>query len=246
MNLIVSILVGAILSLLLNYLADVLPATRRFSRPVCRNCNHPFSVTEYLFSFRCPECKYSPGMRYWLTLLLSMAATVALAFFPMNPFSFWQSLPLVAFLGLVLIIDIEHRAVLVETDIVGIVLGIIYGLALHKPLEVFLGGLAAAGAMLVLFYGGMLFNRVIGKVRKQEIEEVALGFGDVIVCGYLGLMVGLSHVLGLLMTTIILGGLFAIIYILVKLLTRKYSAFTAIPYVPFMILAFFFLFYSPF
>jgi hypothetical protein len=246
MNLILYVVIGALISLLLNYLADVLPATRRFSRPVCKKCGHPFTAYQYLISFRCPECKTRPGLRYWLTLILSIVIVILLYYFPMKPLTFWQSLPLVAFLGLVMIIDIEHRAVLFETDIVGLVLGIIYGLLLHKPLEALLGGLAGAGTMLFLYYGGILFNRVVGKIRHQEIEEVALGFGDVIVCGYLGLIVGIRSVLGFILLTILLSGVFAIFYVLIKLLAKKYSAFTAIPYVPFMILAMIFLFYSPF
>lgn len=246
MKIIYFVVLGAVISFVLNYLADVLPATRRLSRPHCRNCGHPFTVYEYLISFRCPQCKTRPGARYWMVLVLSIVITVALAFFPMKPLNFWLSLPLIAFLGLIMIIDIEHRAVLLETDVVGLVFGIVYGLILHKPLEALLGGLIAAGVMLALFYGGVLFNRMVGRIRKQEVEEVAFGLGDVIVSGYLGLIVGLKSVAGFLLLSVIFGGVFALFYLLVKLLSRKYSAFSAIPYVPFMILAMVFLFYSPF
>ena len=245
MNLILFIVIGALVGLLLNYLADVLPETRRLSMPTCRMCRKTHTLKSYLFSFNCPECKAKPGVRYWITLLLGMVISVLLALFPMQPFTYWQSLPLVVFLSLVLIIDIEHHAVLFETDFVGLALGIIYGFSLHKPLEALLGGIAGAGAMLLLYFGGMLFNRVLGKIRNQEIEEVALGFGDVIVCGYLGLIAGIQHVSGFLLLTVIYSGIFALLFVICKLVIRKYSAFTAIAYVPFMVVALFTLFYLP-
>lgn len=245
MNLVLYIVVGALVSLLLNYLADVLPATRRLSMPECRKCGKAHTLQSYLFSFHCPVCEAKPGLRYWITLFLGMLISVLLALFPLQPFTYWQSLPLVTFLSLVLIIDIEHHAVLFETDFVGLALGILYGLALHKPLESLLGGIVGAGAMLLLYFGGILFNRVLGKIRNQEIEEVALGFGDVIVCGYLGLIAGIQHVAGFLLLTVIFSGIFALLFVISKLIIRKYSAFTAIAYVPFMVLALIALFYLP-
>jgi prepilin signal peptidase PulO-like enzyme (type II secretory pathway) len=98
---------------------------------------------------------------------------------------------------------------------------------------------------LLLYFGGILFNRVVSKIRKQQIEEIALGFGDVIVCGYLGFIAGFSHIAGFLLLTIILSGVFALLYIITKVVVKKYSAFSAIPYVPFMVLAIIILFYLP-
>jgi hypothetical protein len=245
MNLILYIVLGAVISLLLNYLADVLPETRKLTRPVCKQCGKPYTLKAYLFSFHCPECKAKPERRYWIVLVLGMVFSVVLAYFPLHPFTYWQCLPLAAFLGLVLIIDIEHHAVLFETDFVGLVLGLIYGLSLHKPLEALFGGIVGAAAMFLLYMGGILFNRVLSKIRKQEIEEVALGFGDVIVCGYLGLIAGIQHVAGFLLLAVIFSGIFALCYLLFKSITRKYSAFTAIPYVPFLVMAIITLFYLP-
>ncbi len=131
------------------------------------------------------------------------------------------------------------------TDVVGVILGVIYGLILHSPLQVLFGGLVGAGAMLILFYGGVLFNKIAARIRKEEIEEVALGLGDVIVCGYLGMIAGIQHVAGLLVLTVLYSGVFALLYVIVKSIFRKFNAFSAIPYVPFMVLALITLFYLP-
>jgi leader peptidase (prepilin peptidase) / N-methyltransferase len=245
MSLFFCVLIGAVIALVLNYLADVLPVTRKFSRPCCNHCGHTFSAREYLISFKCPECKKRPSLRYWLVMFLGLVGVPLLAVFPLQPLGFWISLPLVAFLALVAIIDIEHKAVLIETDIAGIILGVIYGLLIHDPLEVLLGGIAGAGLMLILYFGGVLFNRVLGKIRNQEIDEVALGLGDVFVCGYLGLIMGWPHIVGMIIIAILIGGVFALGFIAVKLIRKTYSAFMAIPYVPFLILAALIMFYLP-
>ncbi|MHC1741048.1 MAG: A24 family peptidase [Anaerolineaceae bacterium] len=245
MSAVICLVVGAVIGILLNYLVDVFPNERKFTRPVCRECKHLFSVKEYLFSFKCPECNTKPSKRYWIVLILSTIGVVLLALFPLKPLGFWISLPLVTFLALVTIIDIEYRIVLIETDVLGVVLGIIYGLILHRPLEMVLGGVAGAGIMTAVYFGGVLFNKVLGKIRHQEMSEEALGLGDVFVCGYLGLIMGWPHIVGMIIIAIILGGVFSLGYLLVKIITKKYSAFSAIPYVPFLIIAGMIMFYLP-
>lgn len=245
MSLIYTILIGAVISLFINYLADVLPETRKFSRPRCSNCGHAFTTKEYLFSFHCPKCKKNPSLRYWMVLVISVGASVLLSYYPLAPFTYWESLPLLIFLGLVAVIDIEHRAVLIETDVVGIILCLVYGLVLYGPLEAILGGLAGAGIMLLLYFGGILFNKILGKIRHQTIDEVALGFGDVFVCGYLGFIMGWPRIIGMVVIAVLMGGVFSLFYLLGKIIAKKYSAFSAIPYAPFLILASLFLFYFP-
>lgn len=239
------VITGVLVAVLLNYLADVLPLTRKFGRPVCHNCGQAFTLKGYLFSFHCPNCKAKPSARYWIVLIAGVVGSLLLALFPLKPLNFWVSLPLLAFLSLIMIIDIEHRAVLIETDIVGFVLGIVYGLIFHSPVETILGGVAGAGIMVVIYFGGILFNNILGKIRHQEMSEVALGLGDVFVCGYLGLIMGWPHIVGMIIIAIILGGVFSLGYILVKMITKKYQAFSAIPYVPFLILAAVIMFYLP-
>lgn len=245
MILILYIAVGALIGILLNYLADVLPVEKKFSLPVCKSCGKPYSVVNYLFSFRCPNCQARPGIRYWLVLLLSMLFSVLLVFFPLKPFTYWASLPLLVFLGLIVVIDIEHRAVLFATDFVGIGLGLVYGWVLHGIWNTLLGGLLGAGIMLGMYYLGILFNRVVARIRKQEVDEVALGLGDVFVSGYLGLICGVQHVPAMIILAIFLSGIFAVLYLIIKAIAKKYSAFSAIAYAPFLILALLILFYLP-
>ena len=245
MILILYIFIGALAGILLNYLADVLPVEKKFALPVCSQCGKPFSIINYLFSFHCPHCQAKPKARYWIVLVLSMVLSVLLVFFPLKPFSYWASLPLLVFLGLIVIIDVEHRAVLFVTDFVGIGLGLIYGWLLHGVWNTLLGGLLGAAIMLGMYFLGILFNRVVARIRNQEVDEVALGLGDVFVSGYLGLICGLQHVPAMIILAILLSGVFAILYLIVKAIAKKYSAFSAIAYAPFLIVATLILFYLP-
>jgi leader peptidase (prepilin peptidase)/N-methyltransferase len=72
--------------------------------------------------------------------------------------------------------------------------------------------------------------------RGEPIEEEALGFGDVNLGGILGLLLGWPLIWIGLLASILIGGLASLILIVGMLLFKKYQAFTAIPYAPFLIL----------
>jgi len=236
MALIINVIAGAVIGILINYLADVLPITRRFSRPICTNCGKFFTARDYLISFRCSNCHQKTGFRTIVVLVVSMVLCILLKFFPFSRLDFWSTLPILLFLGVIMVIDIEHRAVLIETSVVGIILFMVYGIVLHGVPQTIIGGVAGFIIMLVFYYLGILFNRVVGKIRHEEIEEVALGFGDVYVCGFLGLLTGWPTVVGTVILGILASGIFSLFYILITSLARRYRSFTAIPYAPFLIL----------
>jgi len=74
-------------------------------------------------------------------------------------------------------------------------------------------------------------------IQKKEVEEVALGFGDVILAAILGALLGYPGIIACLIITILLGGLFSLAYMISMKVRGKFKAFTAIPYAPFMILS---------
>lgn len=236
-NTIIVVVLGAIAGILVNYLADVLPLTRRLSAPLCRECGHQFQLGEYLFAWRCSQCQSRPPFRNYLVVIGMMLLSFLVAVFPIKGLSFWAAIPLFAFLILILTIDMEYRAVLNETSIAGAILMLIFGVFMNGIVKTLLGGVAGYGAMLLLYFGGILFTRVLSKIRHQEIDEVALGFGDVNVTGFLGLLVGWPDILSTLVVAILLGGVISLLIILGLLLTKRYQAFSAIPYTPFLILA---------
>jgi len=243
MNLFLSILVGAIAGVVINYFADVLPIRRRFTRPICLNCAKPYSWRDYFFSFRCKNCGQKTSIRVILVILLSMAACIALIYFPLGNLGFWATVPILVFLGTILVIDIEYRIVLKETSYFGLAFMLLYGILLHGLLPTIFGGAAGFAIMMGLYFLGILFNKVAGKIRKQEIDEVALGFGDVYVTTFLGFFAGWPNIIAVLLLAILASGIFSLLYILVKIIARRYHTFSAIPYTPFLILAAISIFY---
>jgi leader peptidase (prepilin peptidase)/N-methyltransferase len=124
-----------------------------------------------------------------------------------------------------------------EVSLAGAILAIPFGLWLNGWQDTLIGFVVGLGVMLGLYYFGILFNRWMSKRRGQEMDEVALGFGDVILSAVLGIMLGWPRIIVCLFTAIVLGGLISGLYILVMVLRKRYQAFTAIPYAPFLVIA---------
>ena len=233
----INAIVGAVAAVIINYLSDVLPITRRLYRPICLNCGKRYSFKEYLFSFKCSKCGNKTSIRVILVTILTILSCILLHYFPLEGLSFWATIPIVVFLGIILVIDIEYRVVLIQTSIFGLVFFLIYGVLLHNLWSTLVGGLAGFLIMLGLYYLGVLFNIIMGRIRGYAIEEVALGFGDVYVCAFIGFFNGWPTILATLLIAIFASGAFSLVYILVKVITRRYQSFSAIPYAPFLVLA---------
>ena len=162
---------------------------------------------------------------------------------------YWISLPFIAYLEVIFVIDIEHRLIFVWVCIAGIIAAIPLGIwlrysnpqvsstLLQSTGLTLLGGVAGFLIMLVVYYLGVLFNRLLSRLRKATIEEEAFGYGDVLVSAVIGLILGWPGVVAAVLLAILLGGAFSAIYLAVKSARKKYQAFTAIPYAPFLIIA---------
>jgi len=248
--LIIPLILGWLSGWLVNYLADVLPFIRKFNRPVCPACQTKFKWTDYLLFRNCVNCGKQRGPR---TLIVQAAMTVApvlMWIFPGQTLPFPLAFILLVYLAVVLVIDLEHRLILHPVSIAGAVLGLGIGVFLRGQHSIaygitstLLGGAAGFGVMLVFYFIGELFVKRMSKKRGLPADEVALGFGDVNLSGILGLLLGWRAIFACLFFAILAGGLVSLVIILGMLIAKKYKAFTAIPYAPFLILsAIYFLF----
>jgi leader peptidase (prepilin peptidase)/N-methyltransferase len=249
-NLIIYALVGGIVGVLINYLSDVLPQTRRLSQPVCSHCSKPFSLRGYLISFKCPNCDQKPRTRNFIVLITSIIASILVGIFPLIGLIFWLTIPVMVFLGMILVIDIEHHVVLIETSVVGLVMLFMYGWLMNNwtingLLLTTVGGVAGFLIMLLIYFFGIFFSRGLSKVRKEEIKEAGLGFGDVYACAFLGFFVGWPYVIGMIIIAIIVSGVYSFIYMIVKAIKKDYQVASTIPYTPFLILGALATFYFP-
>ncbi len=251
LGILIAILVGWISGWAVNYFADALPVTRRLSAPACRQCGQAYPLTRYLTFQACPHCGHRMGARPWLVQLAMLAASVYTWIRP-HAMGYALGMLLITYFGVVVVIDLEHRLILHPTSIVGAVIALGIGLWLHGPLPTLLGGLAGFGIMLALYYLGVLFS----KFRARRLQaagqptdaEEALGAGDVILAGILGLVLGWPIIWFALLLGILLGGLVGIVLLgalLLRGLYGKQALMVFMPYGPYFIASAFFILFLP-
>jgi leader peptidase (prepilin peptidase)/N-methyltransferase len=247
----IHLLLGWLSGWLVNYLVDVLPADRKLSQPTCQICQKTFNWPDYLLFRRCPNCGKRRNRRNLVLQAMMMLATALLWKFPNPSLPFSLSFILLIYLAVVLVIDLEHRLILHPVSAVGVLLGLGIGIFLRGSQSLaygitstLLGGATGFGIMLVFYLMGDFFVKRMSKKGSLPADEVALGFGDVTLSGILGLLLGWRAIFACLFFAILAGGLISLVIILKMLIAKKYKAFTAIPYAPFLIIsAIYFLFF---
>lgn len=242
-SLIIPILLGLAAGYLVNYISDVLPYTRRLSQPACQNCGNTFVWKDYLLLQACNSCGQKRVSRIYFVLLVFLAATVYIWLIPPKRINFLLAYILLAYLGVVFVIDLEHRLIMHPVSYTGAVLGLVIGIYAHGIVLTLLGGAFGFGSMLLLYYLGEVFTRYMSKRRGEVIDEVALGFGDVNLCGVTGLLLGWPVILAGLLFTIFAGGVGSLLVIAYLFIRKRYNVFTPIPYAPFLILSVLFYLY---
>ncbi len=233
---------------LLNYLADLVPTRRETAVPFCTKCGKPMAWKNYLlWPRKCTFCKSSRSWRTWFVELLAMGSALWLWLSPPVHLGFVVGLALLLYFGLIVMIDIEHHLVLLWMCLVGGVIGLAVGAWTNGILETIIGGVVGFITMLVLFYAGKLLLKWLTRKQKDEGKrnDEALGFGDVILGGVVGLLLGYKVILTGLVIAIFIGSLYSIIYLFVLLVTRRYHKLTMIPYGPFLIAGTLVLLYFP-
>jgi leader peptidase (prepilin peptidase)/N-methyltransferase len=231
------IFVGWLAGMLVNYLADFLPRTRSIVRPYCLECNTPRNGLEYLlWPAPCRTCGRPRGWRAWIVAPLYAAAAIWLWKFPENGLNLWLSLALFIYFGVVVVVDLEHRLILHPVSLAGALIGALAGVKLHGVLPTLLGGVVGLGVMFLLFLGGGLFVRFLARWRDYSDVDEALGFGDVILSGVLGLILGWPGIVLGLIVAILLAGVVSLLYLLILLAARRYRANLTVAYGPFLVL----------
>jgi leader peptidase (prepilin peptidase)/N-methyltransferase len=228
---------------LVNYLSDMLPRFRKVGAPICPHCGEKIGWKFYWRFSSCDQCGTGPTLRHWLVLISLPILAVLMHYFPPPVLgNGWQVLWLVYF-GLVVVIDLEHRLILHPVSLVGAVLGFLAGMEAHGILDTVIGGVGGFGIMLFFYLMGELFIRFLSKRRGEEIQEVALGFGDVNLAGVIGTILGWPGIVGGIFVAVLLGGFISGIFLMIQLIRKEYQAYQALPYGPFLVISVFLLLY---
>jgi leader peptidase (prepilin peptidase) / N-methyltransferase len=234
---------GWLLGLLVNYLADVLPIRRRLSRPFCLNCGTDTPLLRYFFyQGRCPYCNEPKRRRVWLVDLFLLGLSLFIVYENPLPLSNWFSLLLISYLLLVTVIDLEHRLVLHITSLFGGFYCFAVGIWLHGLGATILGGLAGVGIMFGIYLLGIVFLRLFQKRNvRQMANSEAIGFGDVILSGVIGLLLGWPGITMGVMLAVLIGGGVSLVVLVWNRIQKTYRPDLAVPYAPFLTISAFIL-----
>jgi leader peptidase (prepilin peptidase) / N-methyltransferase len=249
--LVVPVLAGWFSGWIVNYLADVLPSTRRLSPPTCAHCGERYSLADYLTFRSCRKCGQGRGLRA-LLVQVAMLAVSAYTWIRPNRMGYALGLVLLTYFAVIVVIDLEHRLILHPTSIFGAVFGLGLGSWLHGAVPTLVGGLAGLGIMSALYGFGLLFARYrAGRLKatgQPADDEEALGFGDVILAGILGLILGWPFIWFGLLLGILLGGVIGLVLVgswLAARRLRQNALMTFMPYGPFFVASVFFMLFVP-
>jgi prepilin signal peptidase PulO-like enzyme (type II secretory pathway) len=233
--LVIPAIFGLLAGVFTNYLADVLPRTRRFAYPLCLECGEARPVLEFLTGKKCSACGKVNATRYWLVIAFSIMLSVGVWVYPLGMLPYWGSMILLIVFSTIIVTDMEFRVILTQMSITAFIVTAAAGWMLHGWLKTLLGGAAGFLLFLALYYFGRLFSKWMSRRQKSPVEEEALGFGDVYMAGAVGLLTGFPYVLTALLAAIVLGGLVSAVILIVTVIRKTYEAFRAIPYGPFII-----------
>lgn len=237
-------LLGIVVGGIINVLADELPR-RRPLRPPRYPDGAPrppiawLGITAFLFGKRTSPNGFALPWRHPVTeiatALLMIITLLTVQDDPqMTPlqFAFW--LAYMAIFMLITVIDLEHRLILFVVIIPSCVVALAdaaitgYGADLGGAL---LGAALGFGVFFMLYVGGFVFTYIIGKIQGQEINEVAFGYGDVMLITLSGLILGWQPLIMAMFITVFLGAFGAILYLIIRsLVGKKYNLFTPLPY----------------
>jgi leader peptidase (prepilin peptidase)/N-methyltransferase len=235
-----------------NYLADVLPETRKLSQPKCLHCGSHYSWQDYLLLRRCKQCNSPRRIRAWLVIILSVILNIYFWTAPPARIGFWLGWVVLAYFTTVFVIDLEHRLILHPTSVFGAALGLLVGYLRHGLVTTLLGGLLGFVIVYAFYLLGVLFTKMRARrLQAQGLEaddEDAFGAGDVILATILGFMLGVTLIWFGILLGVLFGGVISGLIMLALFLTRRYrdnAWMIFIPFGPFFIVSAFLMIYLP-
>jgi len=234
-------LAGLLIGGLVNRLADQLPHRRPLHQPgACPSCGRAYDWGGFFalaaFPWRrgiCPACA-SPLPLRPIVVEVAMASFIPLLWLQ-NGWSallFVRSL-YVAIFVLVTVTDLEHRRILNVVIYPAIGLALLASL-LHIGHDLRAGLLGGLIGLLFFFLVFLLGEALLAAARRSG-GGPALGAGDVKLATFIGIVAGWPGVVPALLLGIVLGGLGALVVLVMQWTQRTYKPLSsALPYGPFL------------
>jgi len=214
-------------------------------------------ITAFIFGKRTSPKGVKLGWRYPLTeiftaglMILTLEATLNnpdMTIFGPLQLVFW--LTYMAIMALITVVDIEHKLILfvviIPSSVIALVDAVLttifdgnidVGMRVPGIGESLAGGLLGFAIFFLMYNGGYLFTYVLGRLRGEKITEIAFGYGDVMLAMLSGFILGWRALIFAMFVTVFAGAFGAILYLVTRrLVGQKYSAFTALPYGPYIV-----------
>jgi leader peptidase (prepilin peptidase)/N-methyltransferase len=234
----ISAVLGLLLGLGLNLLADTLPRLR--ARPDDDEASdEAATAAEESQSPSLPRWLRLP--RFWLVELVTAGVMILIWHRQGATLLGGAQLFYLALFILIAVIDIEHRLILDVVMIPAFIVAVIELLAVrrHWTQDALVGYAVGQLVSLTMYLFGLMFLRVMNISRQgQPIREVAFGFGDVTLATFCGFVLGYPDVLDMLVMMVLIGGLMAFGFLAARfVVVRRYQPNLVIPYGPAIVIA---------
>jgi len=231
-------LLGYLVGLGVNFIVEWLYIHREaYDADVVEEIKSAGWIKYLTWPFRSGNERFWQKARILIVEFFFIAAAIWLWFSPPARVEFWWGIPVLIYFGIVIIMDVEYRVVLHQVSIAGAVLGLVVGIYLRGITVTMIGGAVGYFVMYLFYKLGEVFVRWVSKRRGEELDEVALGFGDVNLSGVVGLFLGWPPIILGLFFAIFAGGAVSLLFIIISVIIRKFRAFAAMPYAPFLAIA---------
>jgi prepilin signal peptidase PulO-like enzyme (type II secretory pathway) len=247
-------IIGLLAGGIVNALADDLPHYRRPRLPhypdgTPRSVKAWLGISAFALGMRASASGSKLSRRYPLTeigtallmLLTLMVAETSTGDRTVSSLQLVFWLTYMAIFVLITVIDLEHKLILFSVMIPCFVLGILD--AVLTPIyrepkfdRAILGGLIGFGVFFLLYIGGYVYVYLVNKIQRRNIDEVAFGYGDVMMATFSGLILGPEPLYFAMFITVFLGAAGALLWLISRRLSGTgYSMFTALPYGPYIV-----------
>lgn len=240
---------GLIVGGLINILADDLPHRRRPRLPRYRDDTHRplaawLGVMAFVTGHRTSPTGWRLSWRYPLVEIITALAFIGISLMKADVVAndglqlvFW--LYLMAVFVLIVVIDVEHHLILFVVIIPSCGIAILDTLMTTTPptLErAMLGAGIGFGTFFLLYLGGVAYVYLSNQLAKRGIDEVAFGFGDVMLAILCGLVLGLEPMIFAMFITVFLGALGAMTFLVIQRISGgEGGLYAALPYGPYIV-----------
>ena len=214
-------LIGLLIAIVINVLADDLPLRIRPLPPHCPRCAHIHKPVHWLGLVRrqCPECGQRVRQRViWVEVGTAVLFACLPSLIP-EPRNLIVNSFYIAVLILVIVIDLEHKLILNVVTLPVTAVALAASLIVTRDQNTIL--LAATGAVLGLIIGYIMYG-----FGALVFGAGAFGYGDVKLAMAMGAMMGLHRIPFALIIGIVLGGLISLLLLVTRLVSRR----DALPY----------------